>query len=140
VRYVLDTNIVIAALNATEQVAGRLRGVPVADVGVPLIVLAELTYGACRSRRVHDNLGRVQQVGNTFAVVLPTRATADLYGSIRADLESRGLAKSDFDLLVACSALEHGAVLVTHDAALKDGSIAALAVEDWLDGGAEARP
>jgi hypothetical protein len=28
--------------------------------------------------------------------------------------------------------LKHGATLVTNDAALKDGSISQLAVEDWL--------
>jgi len=50
---------------------------------------------------------------------------------VRAELAARGLAKGDFDLLIACTALEHGVTLVTNDAALKDGSIDRLRVEDW---------
>jgi predicted nucleic acid-binding protein len=51
---------------------------------------------------------------------------------MRADLASRGIAKSDFDLLIASTAIEAGATLVTHDRALHDGSIAELRVEDSL--------
>ncbi len=35
--------------------------------------------------------------------------------------------------MIACTAIEHEATLVTHDAALKDGAIGGLVVEDWLD-------
>jgi predicted nucleic acid-binding protein len=61
-----------------------------------------------------------------------TRPIVERYGIVRAELAARGLAKSDFDLLIACTALEHGATLVTNDGALKDGAIAGLVVEDWL--------
>lgn len=44
----------------------------------------------------------------------------------------RGRIKGDFDLVIACTAMETGAVLVTNDGALKDGSIEGLVVEDWL--------
>ena len=51
---------------------------------------------------------------------------------VRAGLVARGIAKGDLDLLIACTALAHGATLVTNDTALKDGSITQLVVEDWL--------
>src|SRR4051812_9113645 len=35
--------------------------------------------------------------------------------------------------MIACTAIEHEATLVTHDGALKDGAIVELVVEDWLD-------
>jgi predicted nucleic acid-binding protein len=50
---------------------------------------------------------------------------------VRAELRARAT-KSDFDLLIAWSALEHGATLVTNHGALKDDTIAGLGVEDWL--------
>jgi len=56
----------------------------------------------------------------------------DLYGSIRAELEARGLVKSDFDLIIACTALTHDAALVTSDGALLDGAIPGLRAENWL--------
>jgi hypothetical protein len=34
--------------------------------------------------------------------------------------------------MIACTALEHEATLVRHDAALLDGAIDGLLVEDWL--------
>jgi predicted nucleic acid-binding protein len=57
------------------------------------------------------------------------------YAVVRADVERRGRRKSDFDLMIACTALEQGATLVTHDAALLDRAIEGLAVEDWLSEG-----
>lgn len=54
------------------------------------------------------------------------------YAAVRAEIESIGRPKSDFDLMIACTALEQNATLVTHDAGLKDGVIAGLIVEDWL--------
>jgi predicted nucleic acid-binding protein len=38
--------------------------------------------------------------------------------------------------MIACTSLEQGAVLVTHDAALKDAAVEGLAVQDWLDAAA----
>ena len=55
------------------------------------------------------------------------------YAIVRAQVEKVGRPKSDFDLMIACTAIEQGAILVTHDTALKDGTIANLVVEDWLD-------
>jgi predicted nucleic acid-binding protein len=49
-------------------------------------------------------------------------------------VERKGRSKTDFDLVIACTALEHGATLITNDAALKDGAIGDLVVEDWLAG------
>jgi predicted nucleic acid-binding protein len=55
------------------------------------------------------------------------------YAIVRAQVERIGRPKSDFDLVIACTTLEQQATLVTHDAALKDGTIEGLVVEDWLD-------
>jgi predicted nucleic acid-binding protein len=49
VRYVLDANIAIAALNNFEAVRGRLQQVPASEVGIPMVALAELVYGATRA-------------------------------------------------------------------------------------------
>ena len=132
-RFVLDTNIVIAALSGSNEVAANLGGVPVEEVGIPLVVVAELLYGARRSRRVDANLARVEQLRATFPVLPLSDDVVDRYGRVRAALEASGLSKSDFDLLIACTALVSGAALVTHDTALKDGSIIDLVVEDWLE-------
>jgi tRNA(fMet)-specific endonuclease VapC len=109
-----------------------LADVPASEVGVPVAAIAELTFGAYKSRRTEDNLARIIALKRSVAVLPVSDAVVDRYGSTRAFLESRGLAKSDFDLLIASSALEADAVLVTSDRSLLDGAIAGLRAENWL--------
>ncbi len=55
-------------------------------------------------------------------------------GQTRAALERRGLVKTDFDLIIACTALALKATLVTNDRSLLDGSIPELQTANWLGG------
>jgi predicted nucleic acid-binding protein len=116
--YVLDTNIVVAALNGDERAVRRLRN---------------LLYGAAKSLRRDANVARVKRLSASFRVAPVDEELIERYSVVRAEVENTGRTKSDFDLLIACSALRLGATLVTHDAALKAGDIAGLVVEDWLD-------
>jgi predicted nucleic acid-binding protein len=51
-RYVVDTNIAIAMLAQRQPVAQRLSGVQASVLGLSVLVLAELLYGAHRSTRI----------------------------------------------------------------------------------------
>ncbi|HKO46322.1 MAG TPA: hypothetical protein VJV79_01280 [Polyangiaceae bacterium] len=51
---------------------------------------------------------------------------------VRAEVERKGRSKSDFELVIALTAIEQGATLITNDAARKDGAIEGMVVEDWL--------
>ncbi|HEX4336609.1 MAG TPA: type II toxin-antitoxin system VapC family toxin [Polyangiaceae bacterium] len=131
-KYVLDTNIVALWLRNDDRVLARLKTIKPADLGLPLMVLAELLFGAEKSARPKGNRDRVDRLAARIAVLPMTRVTIEHYAAERAQLEKRGLPKSDFDLIIACTALEHGAILVTNDGNLNDGSIKRLRVEDWL--------
>ncbi len=132
--YVLDSNAVIAAFRQEPRVLDRLSHVSASDIALPIIVFAELLYGAQRSQRKTENLEKVRELGNRFSVTPLSFEVVERYGLVRANLEARGLPKSDFDLLIACTALELDATLVTNDGALKDGVIDGLRVEDWVEG------
>jgi tRNA(fMet)-specific endonuclease VapC len=132
VKYVLDTNIVVRLLAGEERVLAHLSDVDSSDVGIPLLVLAELLFGAEKSARRHENRERIQRLTESLRLLPLGLAIARRYALVRADVERRGRAKSDFDLMIACTALEQGATLVTNDAALNDGAIEGLVVEDWL--------
>ncbi len=131
-RYVLDTNIVIAALNGREQILDRLEEVAGEDVGIPVVAVAELLYGAHRSQQRDNNLAKVRCLNRTFAILPVTKTVAERYGETRAELESRGEPLMDFDLIIACTAIAHAAALVTNDRALHDHAIPGLTIEDWL--------
>jgi tRNA(fMet)-specific endonuclease VapC len=134
VKYVLDTKIVARLLNGDERVLGYLSEVDPSDVGIPLLVHAELLFGAEKSVRKQENRARIQRMTETFPMLPLGLAIVRQYAVRRAQLERRGRTKSDFDLMIACTAIEHQATLVTHDAALKDGAIAELVIEDWVEG------
>jgi predicted nucleic acid-binding protein len=119
-------------MNGVASVRDRLARIGGAEVGIPLVAIAELVFGAYRSRRREENLARVAALRQTIHVLPVTDEIVDRYGATRADLESRGIVKSDFDLVIACTALEQGAVLVSSDRGLFDGTIAGLQSENWL--------
>jgi tRNA(fMet)-specific endonuclease VapC len=130
--YVLDTNVVIAALKRHTGVMTKLADVEAADVGIPLLVVGELMFGALRSQRVEANLGEIGRLRSQFPILPVSEAVIERYADARARLTEQGKPKGDFDLVIACTAMEHGATLVTNDGALKDGTLAGLVVEDWL--------
>lgn len=135
-KYVLDTNIVSRLLDRDPRVIDRLGGVDAADLGLPIVVLTELLFGAAKSGRPAANRARIEAFASRVTLLPLTVAIAERYASVRLAAERRGRPKSDFDLVIACTALEQGAVLLTHDDALKDGTIDGLVVDDWIAEGA----
>ena len=97
-----------------------------------MVGVAELVYGAHASQRHDKNLERVAALRQAVQTLPLTEPVVNRYGATRAALRSRGIVKSDFDLIIASTALEADAVLVTDDRALLDGTIAGLRVENWL--------
>jgi tRNA(fMet)-specific endonuclease VapC len=55
--------------------------------------------------------------------------TASIYGRLAAEMDRAGNPIGALDLQIAATAIRHGLVLVTHDAAF--GGIMALRTEDW---------
>jgi len=94
VRAVLDSNTAIAAMNRVAAVVERLERIPADDVAIPMAAIAELAYGARRSRRVDQNLGRLAALREEFAAMPVSDAVADRYGDVRADLQTRGVMRS----------------------------------------------
>lgn len=131
-RFVLDTNIVIAALNNVPAVRKKLEGWPGDEIGIPAVVLAELYFGAHNSHRRDDNLARVAGLRGRFRILSMTERIARRYGEVRSILRPRGIVKSDFDLVVAATALEHGATVVSDDHGLLDGVVPGLESDNWL--------
>lgn len=132
-KYVFDTNILVAALNGDPRVVRRLNGLRATDEPVlAAVAYAELRFGALTSQRVSDNLARIERMLPAFTFAGVDQRTSERFAATKATLRKRGIAKSDADLLIAATAQELGAVLVTHDQALHDGTIDGLLVEDWL--------
>jgi tRNA(fMet)-specific endonuclease VapC len=67
------------------------------DAGIPLLVLAELLFGAEKSARRDENRARIQRLTESLRIVPLGLAIARRYAVVRADVERRGRRKSDFE-------------------------------------------
>ncbi len=131
-RFLLDTNAVIAALNdASGAVAARLRREVPTDVGVSVVVMFELYCGAYKSTRLERNLALVDAL--RFEVLPLDREDARQAGEIRAGLGTLGIPIGAYDLLIAGQARARGLTLVTRNGR-EFGRVPGLAIEDWHDG------
>jgi tRNA(fMet)-specific endonuclease VapC len=130
-RYLLDTNAVIALLNDPASPVGRrLRTQQPVDVGVSAIVLHELYFGAFKSQQRERNLARVD--GLRFEVLPLDTEDARHGGEIRAWLAAQGTPIGAYDLLIAGQARARGLVLVTRN--LREFErVPGLKVENWQD-------
>ena len=127
-KYLLDTNAVIAILKGDPAVTGRLRAHLPSDFGLPSIVVHELYYGACKSQRAAENLARVEAL--QFEIVPFDAEDAQHAGELSAQLAAAGTPIGPYDALIAGQARARGLVLVTHNVR-EFARVNELQVEDW---------
>ena len=131
-RYLLDTNACTALLNRDDpRLERRVRQQRVVDVGLSSLVAFELYHGAFRSRRVDDNVTRLDSVG--WEVIPFDASDARSAGAVRVELERNGLPVGPYDIPIAGQARARGLVLVT--ANLREFErVGGLSCEDWSGG------
>ena len=128
-RFLLDTNAVIALLKGNRSFVARLRTYRPSDFGMSSIVHHELCFGAYKSRRMEANLRNVHAL--QFEVLPISKADAERSGEIRATLQARGTPIGPYDALIAGQAVARSLTLITHNVA-EFGRVDGLAFEDWL--------
>ena len=127
-RFLLDTNAVIALLKGDPVLAGRLRKHDPRDFGLPAIVAHELYFGAFRSARQAENLARLDAL--RFEIIDFTSADARSAGFVRAELAARGKPIGPYDALIAAQALARELILITHNTR-EFSQVRRLKFEDW---------
>ncbi|KVK83703.1 pilus assembly protein [Burkholderia cepacia] len=128
-KFLLDTNAVIAILKGELAILSRLRPHRPGDFGIPASVAHELHYGACKSQRVAANVARVEAL--QFEVVSFDVEDAQHAGEIRAHLIAAGTPIGPDDALIAGQARARQLVLITHHVREFE-RVPRLQVEDWL--------
>lgn len=127
VRYLLDTNIVIAHFARDPDVAAYLT--PEASLYISSVVLGELYFGAAKSARSAANTERIDLFTSKNPILNCTLETARLYGRIKHELRLKGRPIPDNDAWIAAVALQHDLVLATGDSHFNQ--VANLRVEKW---------
>ena len=128
--YLLDTDTVIYALKGQREVLRNLALHADDPLGVSVITLMELYYGAFRSRQVAGNLAKVRSLEKAVRVWDLQADAAEVFGALKAQLESDGTRLDDFYLGFAACALVHNLTLVSHNSA-HFARVRGLRLDDW---------
>ena len=131
--YLLDTNIVIAALKGHPEVRRRLETTPLVALRLSAIVAGELEFGAEKSAYGERNRARLAELRQRLPWVGIDADTTRHYARIRALLEKQGTPIGANDLWIAAQALAIGATLVTDNLG-EFQRVNGLTVENWLVG------
>jgi tRNA(fMet)-specific endonuclease VapC len=130
-RYLLDTNILIAAMKGHAAVRARLETTPLAALVLSPVVLGELELGVAKSLHREKNAARLAHVVANLPLLDIDAATSRHYGVVRGQLEQRGLPIGANDYWIAAQALVLGAILVT-DNTDEFSRVPDLKLENWL--------
>ena len=127
-KFLLDSNAVIALLKGHAGFLARLRRHQPQDFGIPAIVAHELFYGAYKGQRTAENLAQVEAL--PFEVLDLDREDAREAGELRARLAASGTPIGPYDVLIAGQALARALTLVTHNTR-EFQRVPGLLTEDW---------
>jgi len=131
-RYMLDTNIISDLIkNPAGKAAGRIRMTAPNTIFTSIIVAGELQYGGHKKKNVQLHQ-RIHEILNALTVLPLESACAEVYGTIRADLERKGTPIGANDLWIAAHALVSNMTLVTRNTQ-EFIRIEGLKTEHWLD-------
>ena len=125
----LDTDICIELLKGNKRILQR-RDQYDGPVGVCFMTIAELYYGAEKSRDPSKNMDTVEKLLITLEIVHTDIAILKRFGMIKAHLQKQGEPIADADILIASATLEKAERLITGNTKHFE-RIAGLALENW---------
>ncbi len=131
-QYLLDTDTAIEVLRGRNRpLIERLAATPRKDIALSVVTVAELFFGAHRSRNSGHSLALCREFCGSLDVLPLTSAAAELSAAVRARLETSGRRIGPHDVLIAGIALTDSRVLVTHNSR-EFGRVIDLKIEDWV--------
>jgi tRNA(fMet)-specific endonuclease VapC len=129
--YLLDTNICIYIINNhSKSMVKKICNLNPQDVKISSISVAELEYGVSKSKRQEQNRSALYNFLSPFEIITFDGRDAEIYGIIRAELESQGKLIGPYDLQLAAQALARNLIFVTNNT-VEFSRIKMLKLENW---------
>lgn len=130
--HLLDTSVYSQRLRAkpVRRVVESWQELGDRRLAISAICEAELLFGL--EKRKSERLWQEYQSGlkDRLQCLYVDSSVAAIYGILRADMESKGTPRADFDLLIAATAIHHKLTLATLNPKHFD-KIPGLTVENW---------
>jgi len=132
-KYLIDTNICIYIMNNhPPEVLEKFKHVGVGEVGISSISVSELHYGACKSKKIEQNIKRLEEFLYPFEILTYDENASREYGKVRSQLEKKGQVIGPLDLLIAAHAISKKLTIITNNTR-EFKRIRSLRVENWVD-------
>lgn len=128
-RYLIDTDICIHFLKGKFGISEKIREVGVENCNISEITIAELTYGAYKSKNFEKHILEVKKMEALFEVI-PVYGIFNKYAEEKVRLQKAGTLIPDFDLLIGTTAVVNNLTMVTNNESHLS-RIAEIAVENW---------
>lgn len=80
-----------------------------------IITIGELLYGAYKSERKIENLGKVHRIADLFPVIEISMTIIDAFAHLKAELAGKSKTVDEFDLLIGATALSMNYSIVTNN-------------------------
>ena len=129
-KYILDTDICIYWLKGNKRIEKKILAAGLQNIFITIITECELFYGAYKSAMIEKNLEVLKELRDKVKTIQTSADVGSLYGRIKAELEEKGQALDDADLLIACIAMASKGTLVTNNTS-HFKRISGLQVENW---------
>lgn len=132
-KMMLDTNICIYIIKRQpSSVLDRLVALPSEDLGLSVVTVCELRFGASKSSRAKQNHAALDKFLSPFEIALFDEPASKAYGEIRSSLEKKERPIGPLDTLIAAHAVSLSAQLITNNAK-EFGRVSGLELENWTD-------
>ena len=129
-RYMLDTDICIYTINERSSAVLRaFRQFQSTGLGVSSVTAAELFFGVARTGS-QRNLDALRRFLATLEIAPFDALAAEVFGSMRAWLASRGTPIGPYDTMIAAHAQALGVTLVSNNTR-EFRRVPGLKVENW---------
>jgi len=130
-RYLLDTNICIfIRQKKPETLLRRFETLRQGEAAISVITYGELFYGAQKSSQRASATERLSELVVLLPALPLPEAAAEVYGKVRAELESKGQKIGNNDLWIASHALAADLILVTNNEN-EFSRVRGLKIQNW---------
>jgi predicted nucleic acid-binding protein len=113
--FLLDTDTVIYNMKGNANVQKHLRQHINDSINISVITLMELYYGARKSQKASANLAKIKILEQSIETIPVGLESTEIFGLLKAQLETSGNRLDDFDLIIASCAMAHNLTLVTNN-------------------------
>ena len=129
--HLLDTNICVAVIRMrSPRALARLQTMTPGSVGISIITVSELQFGAAKSQNPQRNRQALEQFLLPLEILDYDSTAAAHYGDVRAVLEKAGTPIGPLDTLIAAHARSLNVTVVTNNLS-EFRRVRGLKVEDW---------